>query len=61
MLDADPSVATGPIEALATVGDHRSLAAFLDDNPDAVNDTVRTQSLDTSDVRRVLAFLRRRP
>ncbi|MGB7235868.1 MAG: hypothetical protein WBD41_07750, partial [Rhodococcus sp. (in: high G+C Gram-positive bacteria)] len=37
MLDANPMLASGSIEALATVGDHRALAAELDSNPDAVD------------------------
>lgn len=38
MLEADPSLASGSIEALATVGDHRALATDLDNHPDAVNE-----------------------
>ena len=38
LLNDNPSVGTGSIEALATVGDHRALAAALDDQPDAVNE-----------------------
>lgn len=37
MLEADPSLASGSIEALATVGDHRALATELDNHPDAIN------------------------
>ncbi len=37
MLAADPALATGSVEALATVGDHRALASALDETPDAVN------------------------
>ncbi len=38
MLDADPDVATGSIEALATVGDHQALATELDIHSDVVNE-----------------------
>ena len=38
MLEADPSLASGSIEALATVGDHRALAAILDDHPALVDE-----------------------
>lgn len=38
MLAQDPSVATGSIEALATVGDHGALRALLDDHPEVVNE-----------------------
>ncbi len=38
MLDADPTLASGSIEALATVGNHQALAAELDNHPDAVNE-----------------------
>ena len=38
MLKADPSLASGSVEALATVGDHRALAAELGIHPDAVNE-----------------------
>jgi hypothetical protein len=38
MLEADPSLASGSIEALATVGDHRALAAELDNHPEAVDE-----------------------
>ncbi len=37
MLAADPSLATGSVEALATVGDHDALASLLDADPDATN------------------------
>lgn len=37
MLQADPSIATGSIEAVATVGDHAALATALDRDPEAVN------------------------
>jgi len=37
MLEADPSLATGSIEALATVGDHQVLAALFDTDRDVVN------------------------
>lgn len=37
MLAADPTLAGGSIEALATVGDHAGLLAALADQPDAVN------------------------
>ncbi|MDW3178726.1 MAG: Imm1 family immunity protein [Acidimicrobiia bacterium] len=38
MLEADPTVASGSIEALAAVGDHQALAAQLDIHPDAINE-----------------------
>lgn len=38
MLDADPAVAAGSIEALATVGDHQALATELDIHPAAVDE-----------------------
>ncbi len=38
ILDADPTVASGSIEALATVGDHKALAAELDAHPGTVNE-----------------------
>ncbi len=37
MLDEDPSLATGSIAAVATVGDHNRLRTVLDETPDAVN------------------------
>ena len=38
MLEADPSLASGSIEAMATVGDHQAVAAQLDSHPDAVKE-----------------------
>ena len=38
MLAEDASVATGSVEALATVGDHNTLAALLDEQPHLVNE-----------------------
>lgn len=38
MLEANPTLASGSIEALATVGDHQALAAELDNHPEAVNE-----------------------
>lgn len=37
MLAADPTGATGSLEALATVGDHREVTAWLERSPNAVN------------------------
>lgn len=37
MLEDDPSLASGSVEAAATVGDHRSLASLLDEDPRAVD------------------------
>ena len=37
MVEEDPSLATGSIAALATVGDHNRLRTILDETPDAVN------------------------
>lgn len=37
MLADNPALASGSIEALATVGDHAALAAALDDRPDALD------------------------
>ena len=37
MLADDPSVATGSVEALATVGDHNALRALLDEQPHLVS------------------------
>lgn len=37
MLEADPTVATGSIEAVATVGDHHSLTRYLETDAAAVN------------------------
>ncbi len=38
MLADDPLVATGSVEALATVGDHQGLAAMLDGQPGSANE-----------------------
>ncbi|MEM7093677.1 MAG: ankyrin repeat domain-containing protein [Actinomycetota bacterium] len=38
MLAEDPSLATGSVEALATVGDYSALAALLDEQPHLVNE-----------------------
>jgi len=38
LLATDPSVASGSIAALATVGDHGGLATVLDNSPDIVNE-----------------------
>ncbi len=38
MLEADPSLATASVAALATVGDHQALADHLDQHPDALDE-----------------------
>ncbi len=38
MLEADSTVATGSIEALATVGDHQQLSELLDEYPEAITE-----------------------
>ncbi len=38
MLDADPTLASGNVAAMAAAGDHRALAGHLDQHPAAVNE-----------------------